>query len=146
VGSCATRSGRWGESKKEVETRHLKFAGKFILGLPNYGLAGDDGGTTSWFGSSMDSINLVGGSYATTTTHMSVCPLTNGESIAPGRAPNATSSKGHLYFDDIASHEEKVAAAKAAGLAGITYWTIGGEPDRPGPKTFFQMIRSYFPQ
>jgi chitinase len=121
-------------------------AGKFILGLPNYGLAGDDSGTTSWFGSSMDSINLVGGSYATTTTHMSVCPLTNGESIAPGRAPNATSSKGHLYFDDIASHEEKVAAAKAAGLAGITYWTIGGEPDRPGPKTFFQMIRSYFPQ
>jgi spore germination protein YaaH len=120
-------------------------AGKFILGLPNYGLAGDDSGTTTWFGSSMDSINLVGGSYATTTTHMDVCPLTNGLTIAAGRAPNAMSSKGHLFFDDLASHEEKVAAAKAAGLGGITYWTIGGEPDRPGPNSFFQMIRSYFP-
>ncbi|MCA1665491.1 MAG: hypothetical protein LC659_14700, partial [Myxococcales bacterium] len=94
----------------------------------------------------MDSLNLVGANYATTTTHMSVCPMTNGESIIPGRAPNGTSSQGHLFFDDLASMEEKVAAAKSAGLAGITYWTIGGEPDRPGPKTFWQMIRSYFPQ
>lgn len=121
-------------------------AGKFILGLPNYGLAGSDSGTTNWFGSSLDSINLVGGSYGVTTTHMSVCPLTNGVPIDAGRAPNAMSAKGHLYFDDLASHEEKVAAAKAAGLAGITYWTIGGEPDRPGPKSFFEMIRSYFPK
>ena len=121
-------------------------AGKFILGLPNYGLAGDDSGTTNWFGSSMDSINLVGGGYAVTTTHMSVCPLTNGVPIDAGRAPNAMSSKGHVYFDDLASFEEKVAAAKAAGLGGITYWTIGGEPDRPGPRTFFEMIRSYFPK
>lgn len=121
-------------------------ANKFILGVPNYGLAGDDTGTTTWFGSGMDSINLLGGAYDTTTTHMSVCPLTNGETIAAGRAPNGTSSKGHLFFDDIASLEEKVAAAKSAGLAGITYWTIGGEPDRPGPKSFFQMIRSYFPE
>ncbi|MDB4971496.1 MAG: hypothetical protein JWN44_7185 [Myxococcales bacterium] len=121
-------------------------SGKFILGLPNYGLAGSDSGTTGWFGSSMDSINLVGGSYSTTTTHMDVCPLTNGDSMPSGRAPNATSSQGHLFFDDIASHEEKVKAAQVAGLGGITYWTIGGEPDRPGPKTFFQMVRGYFPQ
>ncbi len=121
-------------------------AAKFILGLPNYGLAGDDSGVTNWFGSSMDCINLVNGVYDVTTNHMNVCPLTNGVPIAAGRAPNAMSSKGHLYFDDLASHEEKVAAAKAAGLAGITYWTIGGEPDRPGPQSFFQMIRSYFPQ
>ena len=121
-------------------------AGKFILGLPNYGLAGPDGGTTNWFGSSMDCINLVGGSYDVTTTHMNVCPLTNGVPIDAGRAPNAMSSKGRLYFDDLASHEEKVAAAHAAGLAGITYWTIGGEPDRPGPRSFFEMIRSYFPK
>jgi chitinase len=121
-------------------------AGKFILGLSNYGLAGDDAGVTNWFGSSMDSINLVGGTYATTTTHMSVCPLTNGTTMAAGRAPNATSSKGHLFFDDIASHEEKVAAAQQAGLGGITYWTIGGEPDRPGPRSFFEMIRAYFPK
>ena len=122
-------------------------AGKFILGLPNYGLAGSDSGTTGWFGSSMDSINLVGGTYDTTTTHMATCPFTNGMTMASGRAPNATSStNGHVFFDDIASHQEKVAAAQAAGLGGITYWTIGGEPDRPGPQTWFQMVRSYFPK
>jgi spore germination protein YaaH len=120
--------------------------GKFILGLPNYGLAGSDSGTTTWFGSSMDCINLVGGVYDTTTTHMSVCPLTNGTSMAAGRAPNAMSSKGHLYFDDLLSLEEKVQVAKNAGLGGITYWTIGGEPDRPGTRTFWQMIRAYYPQ
>lgn len=121
-------------------------AAKFILGLPNYGLAGADGSTTGWFGSSMDAINLAGGVYATTTDHMATCPLTNGVNVLAGRAPNATTSKGHLYFDDLASHEEKVAAASTAGLGGITYWTIGGEPDRPGPKSFFQMVRGYFPQ
>jgi spore germination protein YaaH len=122
-------------------------AGKFILGLPNYGLAASPGGNTSWYGSSMDSINLVGGNYATTTTHMASCSYTNGVSMASGRAPNGTSSAGQIvYFDDIASHEEKVAAAQAAGLGGITYWTIGGEPDRPGTRSWFDMVRSYFPQ
>jgi spore germination protein YaaH len=122
-------------------------AGKFILGLPNYGLAGSDGATTTWFGSTLDAINLAGAGYATTTDHMTTCPLANGVAIAPGRAPNAAATaKGHLFFDDLASHQEKVAAAAAAGLGGITYWTIGGEPDRPGPSTFFQMVRSYFPK
>lgn len=122
-------------------------AGKFILGLPNYGLAGSDGATTGWFGSSMDSIALAGPGYATTTNHMASCPLANGLAVAPGRTPNvAATSKGHLFFDDLASHEEKVAAAAAAHLGGITYWTIGGEPDRPGARTFFQMVRAYFPQ
>ena len=121
-------------------------AGKFILGLPNYGIAGSDGSATTWYGSGMDCINMVGGVYAVTTTHMSVCPLTNGVPTDAGRAPNAMSSQGHVFFDDIASHEEKVAAAKQAGLGGITYWTIGGEPDRPGPRTWFEMVRSYFPK
>lgn len=121
-------------------------AGKFILGLPNYGLAGDDSGVTTWYGSGMDCINLVNGTYDTTTTHMSVCPLTNGVPIAAGRAPNAMSPKGHLFFDDLASFEEKISAAQQARLGGITYWTIGGEPDRPGPRTFFELVRSYFPQ
>ena len=122
-------------------------AGKFILGLPNYGIAGSDGSTTTWFGSSMDSINLVGGSYDVTTSHMASCPLTNGTSMPSGRAPNATSaSKGHVFFDDLVSHEEKVAAAQQAGLGGITYWTIGGEPDRPGPRSFFDMVRAYYPK
>jgi spore germination protein YaaH len=120
--------------------------GKFILGVPNYGIAGADSSTTTWFGSAMDCISAAGGSYDVTTTHMSSCPLTNGVAIAPGRAPNAPTANGHVFFDDIASMEEKVAAAQIAGLGGATYWTIGGEPDRPGPRTFFEMMRSHFPK
>jgi spore germination protein YaaH len=119
---------------------------KFILGLPNYGVAGSDSGLTAWFGSGMDSIALTGGSYATTTPHMGVCPLTNGTDLPSGRAPNAQTAQGHLFFDDLASMEEKVAAAQSGGLGGATYWTIGGEPDRPGPRTFFEMVRAYFPK
>jgi spore germination protein YaaH len=119
---------------------------KFILGIPNYGVAGSDSGVSGWFGSAMDSINLTGGSYATSTTHMEVCPLTNGTSMPAGRAPNATTVQGHLFFDDLGSMEEKVAAAQAGGLGGVTYWTIGGEPDRPGPRTFFEMMRLHFPK
>lgn len=121
-------------------------AGKFILGLPNYGLAGSEGGATTWFGSGMDSLALAGGAYDVTTTHMSVCPLANGLPVDAGRAPNAMTPKGHLFFDDIASHEEKVIAAAQAGLGGVTYWTIGGEPDRPGPRSWFEMVRSHFPK
>jgi spore germination protein YaaH len=56
-------------------------------------------------------------------------------------------SKGHLFFDDLASLEEKVVVAQNGGLGGITYWTIGGEPDQPsGPLDFFQMVRSHFPK
>ena len=121
-------------------------AGKFILGLPNYGLAGDDSGVTTWFGSSMDSINLVGGSYDVTTTHMSVCPFTNGETIAPGRAPNAMSSKGHLYFDDLASHEEKVAAAQRGRARRHHLLDHRRRARSAGARSFFEMIRSYFPK
>jgi spore germination protein YaaH len=119
---------------------------KFILGVPNYGVAGNDSGVTAWFGSGMDSIGLTGGSYATTTAHMGVCPLTNGTIMPSGRAPNASTTQGHLFFDDLASMEEKVTAAQAGGLGGVTYWTIGGEPDRPGPRTFFEMMRFHFPK
>jgi spore germination protein YaaH len=119
---------------------------KFILGLPNYGLGGNDSGTTTWFGSSLEALNMAG-NYDVSTTHMSTCPFTNGVAIAPGRAPNATATaEGHLFFDDIASMEEKVQVAQAGNLGGITYFTIGGEPDRPGPRDFFTMVRSYFPQ
>jgi spore germination protein YaaH len=120
---------------------------KFILGMPNYALAGPDSGVTTWSGTSMDAINLLGGAYTSTTTHMSVCPLTNGVTMAAGLAPNGTSTvDGHVYFDDLASLEQKVAAAQTAGLGGVTYWTIGGEPDRPGTRDFFTMVRAYYPQ
>jgi spore germination protein YaaH len=79
---------------------------------------------------------------------MSTCPFTNGAVIAPGRAPNAASTaQGELYFDDLASMEEKVQVAQAGNLGGITYWTIGGEPNLPSTSlSFFDLIRSYYPQ
>jgi spore germination protein YaaH len=121
--------------------------GKFLVGLANYALAGSDSGSTGWTGSAMDAINLAGGSYATTTDHMTSCPYVEaGHPIASGRAPNAYTSQGHTYFEDLASMEEKVTAAQAAGLGGVTYFTIGGEPDRPGPQDFFSMVRGHYPQ
>ncbi|HEY7958112.1 MAG TPA: glycosyl hydrolase family 18 protein [Polyangia bacterium] len=122
-------------------------ASKFILGLPNYGVAAPENSSVGYWCQSLDCMNTVGGNYDVTTDHMNSCSLTNGVPTAAGRAPNvAAMSQGHLYFDDIASHEEKVIAAAQAGLGGITYWTIGGEPDRPGPLTWFQMVRSHFPK
>jgi spore germination protein YaaH len=110
---------------------------KFILGLPNYGLAGS-GSVSDWFGTSADAAALAGANYATTTTHMNSCPF---GSQAPGRAPNANTSKGLLFFDDLASFEEKVTLAQSASLGGITEWTMGGEPSG-----FFPMVRSHFPK
>jgi spore germination protein YaaH len=119
---------------------------KFILGLPNYSIGGPENATTDFSSTSLDAIQL--GAYATTTTHMTTCSLLNpGENWQAGRAPNiVTSAHGHVYFDDIASMEEKVTVAQQAGYGGITYWTIGGEPDRPGPLDFFQMVRAHFPK
>jgi spore germination protein YaaH len=119
--------------------------GKFILGMPNYGVAGPDGSPTTWFGTSQESLALAGAGYATTTTHMLTCPFLDGVPLSGGLAPNATTAQGHLYFDDLASLEEKVALAQTGNLGGVTYWTIGGEPTSP-TRTFFQMVRSHFPQ
>jgi spore germination protein YaaH len=109
---------------------------KFVLGLANYGLAG--GSATTWLGTSADAAALAGPGYATTTDHMSSCPFGN---QAPGRSPNAMTSQGQLFFEDLASMEEKATLAQTAGLGGITYWNMGGEPSG-----FFQMVRSHFPQ
>jgi spore germination protein YaaH len=56
-----------------------------------------------------------------------------------GRSLNCNSANGMLYFDDAASLEQKVQSAKNRGLAGITYWNVGGEP-----AGFFDMVRKYF--
>jgi spore germination protein YaaH len=119
---------------------------KFILGLPNYGLAGTPGGISTWAGSLQESSALAGPGYSVVTDHMLSCPFVNPKDpIAPGRAPNALTTEGQLFFDDLASLEEKVVVAQNGGLGGITYFTIGGEPDQPG-RTFFDMVRSHFPQ
>lgn len=108
---------------------------RFVLGVPNYGLRGSVvcSPTTSC-------LALAGPGYRTTTDHM------KHEGVDPGRSPNQILASGEqLFFDDLASLEEKVEVARIGGLGGVAYWAIGGEPDRPGSRTFFQMVRAHFP-
>lgn len=119
-------------------------ASRFILGLPNYGNYGAPGGEVLGCEPLSHCYDLFDGGYATTTDELE----RHGEGdVGPGRSPNVALGGGkHLYFEDLASLEEKVAAAKAGGFGGISYWGIGGEPTVPGPRTFFQMVRSHFPR
>jgi spore germination protein YaaH len=105
-------------------------ADKFVLGVGNYGT------TPTTFCNTQDCIARCGGSYATTTDHMATCPFGNWNA---GRAPNCPTGNEQLFFEDTGSMEEKVQSAKSHGLGGITYWTIGGEPDG-----FFAMIAKYY--
>jgi hypothetical protein len=89
-------------------------------------------------------IALLGGRYATTTTHMEHCSEGHYEA---GRSPNGRLPDGrYVFFDDLASLEEKVAEAPRAGLGGVTVWAIGGAPTGPGGQSFFAMIRAHFPR
>ncbi|TMQ12704.1 MAG: hypothetical protein E6J91_20385 [Deltaproteobacteria bacterium] len=121
--------------------------GKLIWGLPNYGVEGPDGqpvigepqqGLKVWIA------NHPG--YATTSTEMASCPFNVDTHYDAGRSPNGYVGANHAYFDDISSLEQKVSAAAAQGFGGITYWTVGDEPDQPAGRTFFQMVRAHFPQ
>lgn len=103
---------------------------KFILGLPNYGV------TPSYYCKLSSCAASCTSSIATTTDHMLTCSYGHWNS---GRSLNCTSPHGQLFFDDTLSLEEKVRAAKAHGLGGITYWTLGNEP--PG---FFAMVAKYY--
>lgn len=106
---------------------------KFVLGVPNYGT------TPTWYGTLSECLAACNGSYATQTTEMESCAYNVDTHYAAGRALSCASAHGSLFFDDTASLEEKVKAAKAHGLRGITYWTIGGEP-----AGFFEMVQRYF--
>lgn len=110
-------------------------ADKFVLGLPNYGT------TPTWYGTLGDCLAACNGTYATQTTHMdgNNCSYNVDTHYVAGRSLNCTSANGALFFDDTLSLEEKVKSAKAHGMRGITYWTIGGEP-----AGFFDMIRRYY--
>jgi chitinase len=91
----------------------------FLLGIGNYGIG------LGWYANSADAIKMCGTSYATTTTHMATCPY---GVYAPGVAPHCTTSKGDIWFEDAASMAEKANSAKAHGLRGVSYYTLGGEP------------------
>jgi spore germination protein YaaH len=108
-------------------------ANKFILGVPNYGLDGCRG---------KDCPAGCSGAISVTTNEMATCPYNVDDHYTAGRQPNCPAAAGGtLFFDDLQSLEEKVAAARAAGLGGVTYWAMGREIDG-----FFAMVLRYFPK
>jgi spore germination protein YaaH len=107
---------------------------KFILGLPNYGIAG------SWYSTDAGCARACRGAIATTSDELAGCSLNWAHLSTEGRSPNCDSGQGRIYFDDLQSLEEKVAEAKAAGLGGVTFWALGD--DLPG---VFAMVSKYFP-
>jgi len=112
---------------------------KFILGLPNYGLLGRE--SVDSCEPSSKCLELVGEGYETSSDHMSECSIEGGEHLASGRTPNRVLANGdHVFFEDLSSLEEKVIAAKEGMLGGVTYWSIGGEPEGDG---FFRMIERH---
>jgi spore germination protein YaaH len=113
---------------------------RFLLGFPNYGLVGPESQLCTPTSKCLD---LVGGAYRVHTGHMGSCSMGAED---PGRAPNGRQPDGkEVYFDDLASLEEKIEVAERGGLGGVAYWSIGGEPDRPGREGFFSMVRRHYP-
>ena len=104
---------------------------KYSLGLANYGIS------TSWYTSAKDAASRCnGGTHAMTTDHMTVCPIGHQEA---GLSPHCTTPQGDVWFEDTASMTEKAQLAKAHGLGGIGYWTMGDEPDG-----FFSAMQAQF--
>jgi spore germination protein YaaH len=105
---------------------------RFMLGLANYAI-GDN-----YFTSALDAASQCTSPPATTTTHMATCPYGNFDA---GRALSCpTANHGTLWFEDVASMEQKIQAALKHGSRGVTYWTLGNE--LPG---YFAMVKSYYP-
>jgi spore germination protein YaaH len=113
---------------------HTGHPEKFILGLPNYGLA------SGWYGTLSVCAAACTGPIQPTTTEMETCPFNTSDHFQAGRAPSCKSARGTIFFDDLLSLEEKVSAAHAAGLGGIGEWTVGGEPEG-----FSAMLSKYYP-
>ena len=57
-----------------------------------------------------------------------------------GLSPHCTTSKGDIWFEDAASMAEKVQSAKAHGLRGVSYYSLGGEP-----AGLFTSVRAAYP-
>jgi spore germination protein YaaH len=119
----------------EAVFRHAASTGRperFILGVANYAVG------SGFYTDAILAPGLCTGPIETTTDHMSGCSFGK---EAPGRAPHCnTASVGPIWFEDLPSMEEKLAAARRGGLRGVTYWTLGGE--LPG---YFDLARRYFP-
>jgi chitinase len=119
---------------------------KIIWTLPNYGIQGPDGTKPVTAISTLQQALASHPGYATTSNELDSCTLNvNTHFESTGRTPNQIVNGIHAYFDDILSLEDKVSDAQAHGFKGIGYWTIGGEPDQPAGRTFFDMVRAHFP-
>jgi spore germination protein YaaH len=107
---------------------------KFMLGLTNYAIG------LGWYDWLKSAMALCVASVAETTTHMSTCSY-NEWNYSAGLAPHClTTSLGTIWFEDLASMEEKIQLARSHGARGVTYWTIGNEVDG-----FFALIKKYYP-
>jgi spore germination protein YaaH len=105
---------------------------KYVLGLANYGVG------SGWYTTgAADAVAKCGAGYPTTTEHMLTCPYGHPEA---GLAPHCNTSRGAVWFEDAKSIGEKADVARAHGLGGIAYWTLGGEP--PG---FFDAVQAAYP-
>jgi spore germination protein YaaH len=93
---------------------------RYSLGIANYGVG------MGWYTSGADAVaRCLPGTYATATTHMSVCPFGHWDA---GMAPHCTTAQGDVWFEDAASAGEKAKLAQAHGLGGVAYYTLGDEP------------------
>jgi spore germination protein YaaH len=104
---------------------------RFILGVGNYAIG------SGWFTTARDAATRCTSPLATSTDHMLTCPYGHQEA---GRALSCNTASGWLWFEDVQSMEEKIAAAQAHGARGVTYWTIGDELDG-----YFDMVRRHYP-
>ncbi|MGZ3407964.1 MAG: glycosyl hydrolase family 18 protein, partial [Polyangia bacterium] len=104
---------------------------KYSLGLANYGIG------SGWYASAKETAaRCNGGTHTSTTDHMTVCPIGHQEA---GLSPHCPTAQGDAWFEDTASMTEKAALAKAHGLGGVGYWTMGDEPDG-----FFSAMQAQF--
>jgi spore germination protein YaaH len=124
-------------------------AGKFLMGLANYGVVGPEVPPGGYDAARLCEprsrcLELFQGPYEATTAHMSHCPTTAKRRYPAGRVPNVALAGGErLFFEDLDSLDEKIAAGALRGLGGVTYWTIGGEP---GGEAFFAWVRARYPR
>jgi spore germination protein YaaH len=93
---------------------------KYRLGIANYGIG------SGWYASGSDAVaRCLPGTYSSATNHMATCSYGNDDA---GLAPHCTTAQGDVWFEDGASAGEKAQLAKAHGLGGVAYYTLGDEP------------------
>lgn len=101
-----------------ARVQSLGIASQFVLGIANYGVG------NGWYANSASLVQQCGANYPTTTNHMATCSF---GVYTAGISPHCTTSRGDVWFEDGNSIAEKAQTAKAHGLRGVSYYTLGGE-------------------